>query len=322
MPETQDYYEILGVDEDASAAQIKKAYRTLAQKYHPDRNPDDPTAEDRFKEVQQANDVLSDPEKRKQYDARRNNPFAGPDGFETGSGGRYYRAPDGSYVRFDQGRGGGAGQGGVGAEGFGDLGGGGMGDLFSRFFGGEDAPGGAPFGQQQSSSSRKKRLDVQTRLRISFRQALAGEKTEVTLPDGKRVRLRIPKGAHSGLKIRLRGRGKKGARGQQGDLYVTFEVDADPRFRRKGNDLHFTETVSAFDAMLGTTRAITTAYGKRIKLTVPSGTQPGERLRLRGQGVRTEKATGDLYVEIEVRIPELTDAQQQALREIAKEAGA
>ena len=312
MPETKDHYEVLGVSEDADAAAIKKAYRKLAQKYHPDRNPDDPEAEERFKEVQEANDVLSDPEKRKQYDARRKNPFGdfGGGGFNAGGGGNdFYRASDGTYVRFNQQR----------DDAFGDLGGdvgGGMGEFFSRFFSG-GAEAGGPMGGQPRSR-RGADLDVQTRLRVSFDQALRGERTEVELPGGERVRLRIPKGAHSGLKIRLRGRGNKGPGGRQGDLYVTFQVEPHPRFRREGNDLYLAETISAFEAMLGAERHIRTAQGKRIKLNIPPGTQPGEKLRLREQGVRTNKGAGDLYVEINVHIPDdLTDAQKEALRALA-----
>jgi DnaJ-class molecular chaperone len=323
MPEVKDYYKILGVSEDASADEIKKAYRKLAQKYHPDRNPDDAEAEERFKEVQEANDVLSDPEKRRQYDQMRKNPFGAfgeGGGFRPGGGSRYYEAPDGTYVRFDSG-------GDMGGEGFG-----GIGDIFSRFFGGGGDPfGGAqqtrdPFGRGQQQRGPGRRTaggrDVETRVHLSFQQALRGGKTEVTLPDGERVRLSIPKGVRPGFKIRLRGRGQPGPTGQRGDLYVTFEVEPHPRFERDGEDLRTTIEVNAFEAMLGTSRSLTNAYGKRIKVPVSAGTQPGATLRLKGQGVKTDRGTGNLYVTIDVTIPDhLTDEQEAALRKAAEEAG-
>lgn len=309
MPQTKDYYDILGVDEDASAKDIKKAYRDLARKYHPDRNPDKPNAEERFKEIQEAYSVLSDKEKREEYDTRRR--FGGGFGRGAGgpgfgaNGGRQQRPPDGFDVRFEQG----------GDEGFG-----GFSDIFNSFFGGRggEARTRSPFGQRTQSGGR----DVETTLRISFDDALRGGKREVTLPDGETIRLDIPKGVRSGFKIRLRGRGKRGPRGERGDLYVTFEVADHPRFRRKGDDIYVTETVNAIEALLGTERSIPTPYGQRIKVTIPSGTQPGEKLRLRGQGVQTEDGrTGDLYVEVDVTIPEnLSRSQRDTIRAAAQKA--
>lgn len=308
MPQTQDYYDILGVDEDASAEAIKKAYRDLARKYHPDRNPDKPKAEERFKEIQEAYSVLSDEEKRKAYDARRR--FGGGFGGQGfgANGGQQRRAPGGGFdVRFEQG----------GGEGFG-----GFSDIFNSFFGGGGSGGGrsqtrSPFGQQRARGQ-----DVETTLRISFEDALRGGKREVTLPDGETIRINIPKGVRSGFKIRLRGRGEPGPRGQRGDLYVTFQVADHPRFRRKGDDVYVTEAVNAIEAMLGTERRIPTPYGQRVKITIPPGTQPGEKLRIRGQGVKTEnRGTGDLYVEVDVTIPDnLSPSQRSTLRQAAEKA--
>ena len=279
MPQTKDYYTILGVDEDASAKEI-------------------------FKEIQEAYSVLSDKEKRKEYDTRRRfGGGIGGGGF-GGNGGRQRRSsPGGGFnVRFEQG-----------GEGFG-----GIGDIFNSFFGGR---GGAdPFTQRQQQRQTQGR-DVETTLRISFDDALRGGKREVTLPDGEKVRISIPKGVRSGFKIRLRGRGEPGPRGQRGDLYVTFQVADHPRFRRKGNDIYVTEEVDAIEAMLGTERRIPTPYGQHIKITIPAGTQPGEKLRLRGQGVKTKKETGDLYVEVDVTIPEnLSESQREAIRRAAEKA--
>ncbi|ARA93970.1 MAG: J domain-containing protein [Bacteroidetes bacterium] len=308
MATVKDYYKILGVDEGASAAAIKKAYRTLARQYHPDRNPDDPGAEERFKEIQEAYATLSDDRKRKAYDARRRHPFGAfggfgdaGGGFTTSGGSRFRRAPDGSYVRFEH------------EPDHGDGGFGSFGDLFRSFFGGEATAG---------AHTTARSLDVETTLRLRFDQALRGGKTELTLPDGERIRLTIPRGVRPGFKIRLRGRGQTGPRGTRGDLYVTFDVEPHPRFTRKGNHLHLVESIGVMEALLGTTRRIETPYGKQIRLTIPKGTQPGETFRLRGQGVQTDRDTGDLLVEVDVTVPkDLTERQERILREAAREAG-
>lgn len=308
MPATKNYYEILGVSEDASADEIKKIYRKLAREYHPDRNPDKPGAEEKFKEIQEAYSTLSDEEKRKEYDMMRKNPFGGfgGGGFSARNGDQFYRSPDGTYVRY------GGGNPGDFQGDFGD--GGGLNDIFSRIFGGGAEPD--PFGGRRGGRG----ADIESTVRLSFDQALEGGKTEVHLPGGEKVRLTIPKGVRSGFKIRLKDRGQAGPTGRHGDLYVTFEVADHPVFRRDGNDLYVTETINAFEATLGTTRHITNAYGNRIKLPIHAGTQPGAKLRLKGQGVQAEKRTGDLYVEIEVTIPEkLTDAQREALRKVVEE---
>ena len=318
MPTTKDYYDVLGVDRDASQKQIKKAYRKLAQKYHPDRNPDDTAAEERFKEVQEAYDTLGDPDKRKQYDRGGRNPFGGrgPAGGQNPFGNGQNPFGSGTRVRFEQ-----RGEGGTS---FGDLfggagGGGGLNDLFGQFFGGARAGAGR---QQQRGGRRQSGRDVETTLRLSFEKALRGGPTEVRISGGDSIRINIPKGARPGMKIRLRGRGKTDPVGRQGDLYVTFDVADHPRFERRGDDLHLTEEVGVFEAMLGTERRIENAYGQHIRLRIPPGTQPGESLRLKGQGVKTDKGVGDLYVNIEVDIPrDLTDAQKERLRAAAAKAG-
>lgn len=320
MPQTEDLYDILGVDEDASQKEIKKAYRKLARKHHPDRNPEDSNAEETFKKIQQAYSVLSDEEKRQQYDAQRR--FGGGGGGFGGQGGRggFGQAGGGPEVRFEQGN-------------FDEMfgGGGGLGDIFESFFGGRGGGGGAtrgqdPFSQQRGGRQRQQRRgggqDLDTKLQLSFAEALEGGRKQVELPTGESIRLNIPKGVRDGYKIRLRGRGQAGPRGQRGDLYVTFEVAGHPRFRRKGDDIHVTEEVDLFEAVLGTERRIPTPYGQHLKLTIPPGTQPGEKLRLKNQGVETDDSKGDLYVEIDVNIPnDLTADQRQTLREAGEEVG-
>jgi len=319
MPQTKDLYDILGVDEDASADEIKKAYRTLARKHHPDRNPDDPNAEEKFKEIQKAYSILSDEEKRQQYDAQRR--FGGGGGFGGQGPWSQSAGRGGPNVRFEQGNF---------DEVFGGRGGG-LGDIFESFFGGRGGGGATrgqdPFRQQRGQQQRRRQQarggqDIETKLRLSFQEALEGGRKQVELPTGESVRLKIPEGVRDGTKIRLRGRGQAGPTGQRGDLYVTFDVGDHPRFRRKGEDIHLTESVGVFEAMFGTERRIPTPYGQRIKVTIPEGTQPGEKLRLRGQGVKTEDGQGDLYVEVDVDVPaDLTDAQRHTLREAAEDAG-
>ncbi|MEM8598380.1 MAG: J domain-containing protein [Bacteroidota bacterium] len=330
MPTTTipNYYETLGVAERASAADLKKAYRRLAREHHPDRNPDNPEAEERFKEVQQAYEVLGDEEKRKKYDRFRANPhaFGGMDpnsganpfgGAGSPFGGqdvRFSRGPDGS-IRFES-----AGSAAPNME-----------DLLASLFGGGSpfgrqagftgAPfGGGSFGNARASGPRGPQA-TETRMRLSFDEALTGGKREVTLPGGETVRLTIPQGVADGTKIRLRGRGTPDASGQRGDLFITFDVAASPRFRREGDDLHLTETITAVEAMLGTERRIETAQGRAIKLKVPAGTQPGHRLRLRGQGVQTATATGDLYVSFVVTTPALSDKARADLQNWAEKHG-
>jgi len=320
MPQAKDLYDVLGVDEDASQEEIKKTYRTLARKHHPDRNPDDPNAEEKFKEIQKAYSVLSDEEKRQQYDAQRR--FGGGGGFGGPGGGRgsWGRQPGGGReVRFEQGNF---------DEVFGGQGGG-LGDIFENFFG--EAQGGArpqgrsPFEQQRQRQRRHQPQggqDIETTLRLSFRQALEGGRRKAELPTGESIRLKIPTGVKDGTKIRLKGRGQRGPRGQRGDLYVTFEVGDHPRFERKGDDIHLTESVGMFEAIFGTDVRVPTPYGQHLKLTVPPGTQPGERLRVKGQGVKTDDGQGDLYVEIGVDIPtDLSRDQRETLRGVAEETG-
>ena len=274
MAEVTDYYLVLGVPDQATPDEVKRAYRAVARSCHPDHHPGDPAAVERFKEVQRAYYVLSSAERRLAYDASR----LGWGGLDASP-----------HVRPK------------GAAGFDPL--------ASLFFGDEPA-------------TNARGADTETQLRISFDQALRGGRTEVRLGDGETVPLVVPKGVRSGLKVRVRERGRRGPSGERGDLYITFRVDPNDRFRREGDNLHLTETVSAIEALLGTARSITNAYGQTIRVHIPAGTQPGERLRLRGQGVETETRRGDLFVEVRVTVPRsLTDGQRQLLAAAARQAG-
>ena len=271
MAEVTDYYLVLGVASEATPDEIKRAYWSVARTCHPDRNPGDPGAEERFKAVQRAYHVLSSADRRRAYDAAQ----VGWGGLDASP---HMRARS-------------------------------LDPLASLFFG-DDPP------------LDVRGADTEAQVRLSFDQALRGGRTEVRLPGGESVPLLVPKGVRSGLKVRVRERGQRAATGVRGDLYVTFRVDPDPQFRREGDNLHLTETVSAIEAILGTTRQITNAYGQTVKVHIPPGTQPGERLRLRGQGVETDARRGDLFVEVRVTVPRsLTDEQRETLAAAARDAG-
>ena len=284
MLETTDYYETLGIDPHAPAEVIKQAYRRLALAYHPDRNAGDASAEELFKAVQSAYEVLVDATRRAAYDRSRRGPFGSGSLFDRAAAPRP-STPGGAHA-----------------------------DVFSFFFN-DDAHAHAP----------ARGADVEAQLQLTFDQALRGGTTEFPLTTGEALRLVVPRGVRTGVKIRVSGRGKAAPAlggGTPGDLFVTLRVDASPRFRREGDHLHIIETVSAIEAILGTARSITNAYGQTIKVSIPAGTQPGERLRLRGQGVATDKRTGDLFVEVNVMVPrELTDAQRATLEAAAQSAG-
>jgi curved DNA-binding protein len=310
-----DYYKTLGIDEGADAAAIKKAYRKLARELHPDRNPDDPTAEERFKVVQQAYETLSDPAARKQYDRMRKfggGPFGGGSPFESRSGFRYRQNPDGTYVRMDP-----------------EFeAGGGFSDIFERFFGGANPgmnPGMNPGANPGAGGSRGRQADAQAydrnrTVRISFERMLKGGKISFTLEDD-RISIPFPKGVKDGHKVRIRGKGRPRPDGGKGNLYVTLRIDEDDRFTRDGLAIHTHLRVSVFDALLGAKTEVQSPHGTRLKLTIPQGSQPGDRLRIKGHGVETDTEKGDLIVHLDVFLPEsLSDEQREWILK-ARDAG-
>lgn len=295
----RDFYTVLGVSEDASADEVKDAYRKLARKHHPDRNAGDMGAEERFKEVQEAYETVSDPAKRKAYDRARRNPFdSDPGTFETPAGGRFYRAPDGTYIRYGQ------------SPSYDDDGfAGGLGDIFGRMFGtGDEEP-----------QTRARTIDPEVEVSLSFDEMLEGGEAEITLPDGRRVRVPYPKGVKDGYRVRLRSRTQASAGGA---IYVRFLVADHPEFARDGRNLKATVRVNAMEAMLGAVRSLTTPYGKTVRLSIPRGAQPGEVLRLKGQGIQAEDGLGDLMVTILVTVPrDLAPEDDERLRAAATRAG-
>jgi molecular chaperone DnaJ len=359
MSQQKDYYRVLGVSEAATADEVRKAYRKLAKKYHPDANPGDKSATERFKEISEAHSVLSDAAKRKQYDRlRKYGAFGGAPG--TARGGR----PQGGGSKFEE-------------FDFGPLGG--LGDIFSSIFGGE--------GKRQESAQPE---SVETVVTIPFRVAALGGKVPVTIPvteacptcrgNGaapgaqlsvcaeckgsgqvsfgyggfavkrpcpacrgkgripsercdtcqgggevrveKRVMVDVPSGTDSGTRLRLKGQGPRPASGGAGDLLISFQIEPDRFFSRDGNDLHCTVPINMAQAVLGTRLKVRTLDGKHVVLKVPPGTQPGKRFRIKGQGIEKGGSRGDQIVEVGVEVPgRLSPEQEAKLREFADAAG-
>jgi len=305
---TADHYKTLGVAENAGADEIKKAYRKLAKRYHPDRNKGDKTAEDKFKEVQAAYSVLSDDKQRREYDMMRKY-----GGFTGAPGGGGINAGDFDFGDLFRGR-----QGqpsGRWTFRFGDRGEGldDFGDLFGSLFGRESA--GERFAQRPPRTSRG--ADVDTEVTISFMEAINGvQKTLRLAGRGRKIRVRIPAGIEEGGKIRLRGQGEPSPfGGENGDLIITVHVMTDQNFARVGNDIHTSVEISFIDAIKGC-KVNVKALTRTVALTIPPGTQPGAKLRLKGIGLSVGDTTGDLYVEVKVTLPtKLTEKQRRLLEE-------
>lgn len=318
-----DYYKVLGVDSKASQDDIRKAYRKLAKKFHPDLNKNDPHAKERFQEVNEANEVLSDPEKRKKYDEYGEN-WKHADEYEAQR--RQYEEQQRSY---QQGGGGFGGFGGFeGFGGFGDFSGNssnesGFSDFFEQLFGGR----GRGFGGFGGGSRRGGRAqaakggDYEAEMQISLRDAAETHKQVITVNDEK-MRITIPAGIADGQKIRLKGHGAPGANGApRGDLYLTFCVLPDPVFSRNGNDLYVSAPLDLYTAVLGGETYIPTLTGQ-AKLQVKAGTQNNSKVKLRGKGFpyyKEEGMFGDLIVTFTINIPtNLTDKQRELFRQIQK----
>ena len=309
-----DYYKTLSIGKSASQDDIKKAYRKLARKYHPDLNPNDKEAHNMFQQINEANEVLTDPEKRKKYDEYGEH-WKNADQYEQAkrSGGQNQYAG-----QQRQHSGGGNPFGGAGGNPFGGFSGAdfGSGGDYSDFF--ESLFGNAGAGQQRGSRKYKGQ-DYQAELRISLRDAYTTHKQTLTV-NGKQLRITIPAGIADGQVIKLSGQGAPGANGgPNGDLYITFNISEDPKFKRLNDDLYATVELDLYTAVLGGEVTAETFDGK-VKLKVVPGTQNGSKIRLKNKGFPVYKKEGEhgsLYITYSIKIPtNLTDKQKELFTEL------
>ncbi len=296
----KDFYQILGVSKDVSEADLKKTYRKLARKYHPDSNPGDAAAEAKFKEISEAFSVLSDKEQRSEYDQIRAMGAGGARFTSGGAGGQGFEDIFGGMF------GGAGGPGGAGGQRFTFQQGGGAGgyeDLFGMFGGGSRAPRGPRPGRDVSASTT-----------LDFETAVRGDTVTLQTQSGQ-VKVKIPAGVEDGKRIRVRGKGEPSPDGgQAGDLMLTVHVRKHPVFEREGQNLRVKLPVTFTEAALGATIEVPTLGGDPVKLKIQPGTPSGRVLRVKGRGVHSAKATGDLLAEVQVAVPShLSDKAKEAL---------
>ena len=287
MAKPADLYATLGVPADADADAIKKAFRDLAKKHHPDANPGNKKSGETFKEASQAYEILSDPEKRRRYDAMRQSPFQGREPQDFGDSGGF-----------------GGGFGGGDAQS--------INDLFEMFFGG----GGGSFGGSQRRQAARGQ-DLESEVWVSMEDAALGRSVTVSLEGGQPLKLNLPSGAEDGLRLRLSGQGGESARGPKGDLYLTLRIKPSAHFKREGLDTVANLHLNLAQAMLGTTATVLTLRGS-VRMKVPAGSTPGMRLRIPGQGIEVDGKKGDHYVVLGLDLPkDLDDAERAQIQAMA-----
>jgi len=298
-----DYYQVLGIPKTASEKEIKDAYRKLARKHHPDLNPKDPEANKKFQQLNEANEVLSDPEKRKKYDKYG----------ENWQRGEEYEKYQQQQQRSSQQSRSYAGEEGAGFESFG-------GEDFSDFFQSMFGQGGRSAGGRQA---KYRGQDFNAELQLNLKDVAESHKQTLTV-NGKNIRLTIPAGVENGQTIKIAGHGGPGANGgPAGDLYITFVVNDDERFKRIGRDLYATTKLDLYTAVLGGDVTVDTLTGK-VKIKVKPETQNGTKVKLKGKGMpvyKKENEFGDLYVTYDIQIPtNITEKQKKLFEELAADA--
>ena len=303
MDPRKDYYKVLGVSENASQDEIKKAYRKLAKEYHPDKHAGDKKAEERFKDISDAYSILGNAEKRKKYDMFRKNPWAGQGGYnfqDAGPGGSHFEFGGGGFDNFS--------------------------DIFSNLFGGGNRKRSGPtsfedlFGGTQTRTLKGR--DVEAKLTVGFDLAATGGETVIQTSNGKKVKIKIPAGIENGKKIRIRGHGESPPNGEAGDLYVQINIAPHPQFERKGNDIYRTIEINMAEALLGKEIMVRTIHGKQVKLKIPAGTSSGKIFRLPGLGIHSKAGKGNFFVKIAITVPNnLNQKQLKEFREWAYKSG-
>lgn len=306
----KDYYAVLGVDKSASEKEIKKAYRKLAAQYHPDKNPKDKEAEQKFKEINEANEVLSNPEKRKKYDTLGVNwESYQQGGFDWSQAGQGNPFGGGSRTFVFEGDP---------SEFFGGRGNSGFSSFFEAFFGdhfGDEDP----FTQFQQKNKRNTRnvsgRDLQAEMNITLEEAFHGSSRTFTL-QGKNLRIKIKPGAYDGQKLRLKGKGQPGPNGSQaGDLYLVLKLQPHFQFSRDGDDLIYEKKLDLYTAILGDKVEIPTLSGN-VKMNIPAGTEVNSTLRLKGKGMPKygkPNQFGDLLVKVKVELPKRLSREEEKL---------
>jgi len=300
-----DYYKVLGLPNTATQDDIKKAYRKLARKYHPDVNPNAEEAKKSFQQINEANEVLSDPEKRKKYD-QYGKDWEHAEAYEEA---KKQKARQGDYGQSDFGGGGNYQQ--YSSSDFGD------GQDFSDFFS-------SMFGGSRNSSSRTTQFrgqDYNATLQLTDKDVYTTQKQVLTLND-KKIRITIPAGVENGQTIKIKGHGGEGVNGgPKGDLYITFQITPDAQFKRIGADLYATQNIDLFTAVLGGDAVINT-FTDKVKLKVTAGTQNGTKVRLKGKGFPKYKIDGefgDLYITYKVVVPtDLSEEQKDLFTKLSK----
>jgi curved DNA-binding protein len=290
--EYRDYYQILGVSKNAEADEIKKAYRKLAMKYHPDKNPGSKTAEEKFKEINEAYDVLSDSKKRELYNqmGKDYNSYQKEGGTPNAYNWQqwYQQNPNANEVDMND---------------FEDMFG--FSEFFRTFF------GGASTGTRRSTRRAVQPEAYEQPVSVTIQEAMRGT-TRLLQIGNRRIEVKIPLGVQSGTKIRMAGQGP-----QKSDLYLVMDVVSDGQFEVQGNDIHTETTIDLYTAVLGGETSVHTPV-RNVLLKIPTGTQPGQNFRLAGQGIpylRNPRLSGDLYVKIKVQLPRQLSAQQRGLFE-------
>jgi DnaJ-class molecular chaperone len=303
----RDPYEVLGVPRGASAAAIKSAYRKLAKKHHPDSNNNDPKAAARFSELNSANEIIGDEDKRKQFDRGEIDAEGKP---------RFQGFPGGDPRARGAGRGGfesrtfrsGAGPGGMGGGGFEDI----LNSMFSGARGGA-RPGGATSFEFDPGGIALD-LDLNVAMAVSLEESVKGEEKRVRLPTGKELNVRIPAGVVAGQVIRLKGQGETAPGHPPGDLLITVSIAPHAFFKLDGNDLRVELPITLYEAVLGGKVRVPT-LGNAVELSIPKNTSSGRTFRLKGKGLPKAGTAGDLFVTIRIMLPDGNDAELEALME-------